>query len=386
MAGTQVRGDRGSVFAHLLVLLRAQLRDGVSGLQERRDGDAGAVSEDELRDGGLVPDDDREAAHEVEGRLVRVVIFQVCAVVAGAGVDGRAVPDEAEVAVQVGRQFVRQERAVVDRVRGVVLVADAVELESDTGHTADVLEVPDLVGVQVSGDDEVRTGRVEVRLVVLFVGLVRFEVRGHPVVEDVEGDEFLPGDPFLCQIVDHDGVVGDDEVCRFQHRRLVEALPHPGLEGHFGLDEAELLEVVDEQHDGHASAPQFPEEFPEEDAVGDRRELDDEQVALPEERELLLPDAVRRPMFFQRGGDGRVVSPELERDLQFFHPEFGERVLHIGPRLVGRVLEVGVLRLSLGNIIAMVVHIVSGGHPGTLWRSTGGDPERPFLSYDSVLF
>ena len=377
MAGTQVCGDRRGVFAHLLVLVRVQGADGVSGLQERRDGDAGAVFQNELRNGGLVPDDDRETAHEVQRSLVRVVVLEVRAVVAGAGVDGRAVPDEAEVAVQIGRQFVRQEGAVVDRVRVLVLVADAVELEADAGHAADVLEVPDLVGVEVAGDDEVRAGRVEVRVVGLLIGLMRLEVRGHPVVEDVEGDEFLPVDAFRRQVIDHDGVVRDDEVGRLQHRGLVEALAHTGLERNVRLDEPELLEVVDEEDDRHPSAPQFPEQFPEEDAVGDGRELDDQQVAFPEVREGLFPDVVRVSVLFQRSGDGRIVPLELERDLDLFHPEFGQRELHVRPRLVGRVLEVGVLRFPFRNIITMIVHAVTGRRSAPQTTLPPGESRHP---------
>ena len=386
MAGAQVCGDRGGVFAHLLVLVRVEGRDGVSGLQERRDGDAGAVLQDERRDGGLVPHDDREAAHEVQGRLVRVVVLEVRAVVAGAGVDGRAVPDEAEVAVQVGRQFVRQKRAVVHGVRGLILVADAVELEAHTGHAADVLEIPDLVRVQVAGDDEVRAGSVKVRLVGLRIGLVRFEVRGHPVVEDVEGHEFLPGDAFADEVVDHDRVVGDDEVRGLQHGGLVEALPYPGLEGHFRLDEPELLEVVDEQNDRHASAPQLLKEFPEENAVRNGRELHDQEVAFPEVREGLLPDFIGIPVFLERRGDGRIVPLELQRDFHFFHPEFRKRELHVRPRLVGRVLQVGVLRLALGNVITVLVHVMTGGWLKSPWRCAAGDSKHPFLSFYSVLF
>ncbi len=317
---------------------------------------------------------------------MRVVVPEVCTIVSGAGVDGRAVPDETEVAVQFVRQFVRQERAVVDRVRVLVLVADAVQLEADAGHAADVLQVPDFVRVEVARDDEVRAGRVEVRVVDFLIGLVRFKVRGHPVVEDVEGDEFLPVDAFLHQVVDHDGIVRDDEVGRFQHRGLVEALAHTGLERNVRLDEPELLEVVDEQDDRHPSAPQLLEQFPEKDAVRDGRELDDQQVAFPEVREGLFPDAVCVPVLLQRSGDGRIVPLELERDLDLFHPEFGQRELHVCPRLVGRVLEVGVLRFAFRNIITMIIHAVTGrrSSPQTI-LPPGTRDTLPFLLFGTIL-
>ena len=163
-------------------------------------------------------------------------------------------------------------------------------------------------------------------------------------------------------------------------------MPYPGLEGHFRLDEPELLEVVDEQNDRHASAPQLLKEFPEENAVRNGRELHDQEVAFPEVREGLLPDFIGIPVFLERRGDGRIVPLELQRDLHFFHPEFRKRELHVRPRLVGRVLQVGVLRLALGNVITVLVHVMTGGWLKSLWRCAAGDSKHPFLSFYSVLF
>ena len=150
--------------------------------------------------------------------------------------------------------------------------------------------------------------------------------------------------------------MGNDQVRRLQHRGLVEALAHPGLERHFGLHEPEFLEVVDEQDDPHPSASEFSEQPSEENAVGNGGELDHQRVSLTKTRKSLLPEFICVPMFFQ-GSHDRPILP-LERDVQihFFHSEFREGVLHVRPGLVGGIFEMGVLRFPLGNVIAVLVH------------------------------
>ena len=75
--------------------------------------DADAVGADEGGEAGLVPDDEREVAADVERRLVRVVVAEVFAEIAGAGRHGIAVPDKAEIALRGGDELVRIDEAMI---------------------------------------------------------------------------------------------------------------------------------------------------------------------------------------------------------------------------------------------------------------------------------
>ena len=75
--------------------------------------DADAVFADEGGEAGLVPDDERQVATDVERRLVRVVVAEVFAKIAGAGLDGIAVPDKAEITLCGGDELVRIDEAMI---------------------------------------------------------------------------------------------------------------------------------------------------------------------------------------------------------------------------------------------------------------------------------
>lgn len=67
----------------------------------------------------MLPDDDGHAAGQIERCLVGGVVAQVFTIVAGAGVDGRSVPDESPAASD-GAGVVGTEDAVVADVLIVV--------------------------------------------------------------------------------------------------------------------------------------------------------------------------------------------------------------------------------------------------------------------------
>ena len=82
--------------------------------------DADAVGADEGGEAGLVPDDEREVAADVERRLVRVVVAEVFAEIAGAGRHGITIPHKAEIALRGGDELVRIDEAMIREPLGVL--------------------------------------------------------------------------------------------------------------------------------------------------------------------------------------------------------------------------------------------------------------------------
>ena len=85
--------------------------------------DADAVGADEGGEAGLVPDDERQVAADVKRRLVRVVVAEVFAEIAGAGRHGITVPDKAEIALRGGDELVRIDEAMIrEPLRALYLI------------------------------------------------------------------------------------------------------------------------------------------------------------------------------------------------------------------------------------------------------------------------
>ena len=82
--------------------------------------DTDAVGADEGGEAGLVPDDERQVAADVERRLVRVVVAEVFAEITGAGRHGITVPHKAEIALRGGDELVRIDEAMIRKPLGVL--------------------------------------------------------------------------------------------------------------------------------------------------------------------------------------------------------------------------------------------------------------------------
>ncbi len=297
----------------------------------------------EVRHRCFTPDDDRDAGSQVERKLVGVVEPQVVAKVAGTGLDGSSVPDETEVSPEFSDELIGQERThVSDVVLSQVLVPDAVEVEPYAVYISKLIQIHTLLRRQVAGDDDPVPLPVPFAM---YVGSFRIECR--EVIENTKRDERLFGKTLAHQVRLHFLVVTDDVVRRADESGLFKVDTQPLHEGKFArVLVAHGLEVVDEECDRDASFPKIADEVREQCAVGPRRELQEDTVALLQTAQLFLPEAVVAEGVLYRAEYGLHFFIRND-DVNRLKTDGGQDVFYIVPGLASGVLPGVFQRVAL---------------------------------------